>query len=92
VCTLREGEFGQQFGNVGADEVAGKQLGVLAVGDQLDEAAGVAQPVRLGVGGERELDCLFGRRLPGTRARLLDRRGSHGAKVAWKCATRKCRR
>ena len=40
---LRERELGEQLRDVGADEVAAEQLEVLAVGDELDEADGLAE-------------------------------------------------
>ena len=55
VPQLGQGELGQQLGHVRADHVQAEDLAVLGVGDQLDEADRLPQPVRLAVGGEREL-------------------------------------
>ena len=91
VPLLRQRELGQQLGHVVADEVPAEQLAVLAVGDQLDEAAGVAEAVRLAVGGERErgdLDVvalvaglLLGEAEAGD-LRLAERRARHHPVVA----------
>ena len=49
VPLLSQRELGQQLGHVVADQMAAEQLAVLAVRDQLDESAGVAEAVCLGV-------------------------------------------
>src|SRR5690348_4033890 len=55
VPLLREGQRGQQLGDVGPDEVGADDLVVRRVGDDLDETDGVAEAHGLAVGGEREL-------------------------------------
>ncbi len=54
VPLLREGERGEQLGDVGADHVGAEDLVELGVGDDLDEADGLAEALGLAVGGERE--------------------------------------
>ena len=54
VPLLGEGQFGQQFGDVRADQVRTEELAVLRVAQQLDEAAGIPDAGGLSVGAERE--------------------------------------
>jgi hypothetical protein len=42
IPALGQGEFGQQFGDVGTNQVCSEQLSVRAVGDNLDESGRVA--------------------------------------------------
>ena len=55
---LREGQLGQELGDIGTDEVAADQLSVGGVGDDLHEADRMAEALRLAVGGVRELGHL----------------------------------
>jgi hypothetical protein len=60
VPLLRERQFGEEFGDVRADEVSAEKLSVAGVGDELDETGGFAQtlgfPVRLeGEAGDDDL-------------------------------------
>src|SRR4051794_33583547 len=50
VPLLREGQLGQQLGDLGADQVPAEQLAVGLVGDELDEPAGLGEPLGLAVG------------------------------------------
>ncbi len=91
VPLLRQGELGHQFRDIRPDQVRPEQFAVLAVGDHLDEAGRVGQPVRLPIGGERELGDLdviplsLGLFLGEPEAgdlRLAERRARHHAVVA----------
>lgn len=44
VPLLGEGEFGEEFGDVGADKVATDEFAVLGVADELDEAVVSPRP------------------------------------------------
>ena len=91
VPLLREREFGQHLGDVVAHEVCAEKLVGVGVGEELDEARGLAHAARLAVRAERErggldvetgvLGLLLGQSERGD-LRLAERRARHEPVVA----------